>query len=49
MGIFVIFHLLCFIKLGMSIGYNGITSPVVAAWMGNVLFLYWGDFALGLR
>ena len=38
MGIFVIFIYYAFIKLGMSMGYNGVMSPVVASWMGNVLF-----------
>jgi Predicted permeases len=46
MGIFVIFIYYVFIKLGMSIGYNGITSPVVAAWMGNVLFCIGGILLL---
>ena len=38
MGIFVIFIYYAFIKFGMSMGYNGVMSPIVAAWMGNVLF-----------
>jgi lipopolysaccharide export system permease protein len=38
MGIFVIFVYYAFIKLGMSMGYNGIMSPTTAAWMGNVIF-----------
>jgi lipopolysaccharide export system permease protein len=38
MGIFVIFIYYAFIKLGMSMGYNGVMSPIVASWMGNVLF-----------
>ena len=42
MGIFVIFIYYVFIKLGMSIGYSGITSPVAAAWMGNILFFIGG-------
>ena len=42
MGIFVIFIYYVFIKLGMSIGYSGIASPVVAAWMGNILFFIGG-------
>ena len=46
MGIFVIFIYYVFIKLGMSIGYNGITSPIVAAWMGNVLFFIGGILLL---
>ena len=46
MGIFVIFIYYVFIKLGMSIGYNGIASPVVAAWMGNVLFCIGGILLL---
>ncbi len=46
MGIFVIFIYYVFIKLGMSIGYSGITSPIVAAWMGNVLFFIGGILLL---
>ena len=42
MGIFVIFIYYVFIKLGMSIGYSGIASPVAAAWMGNILFFIGG-------
>ena len=46
MGIFVIFIYYVFIKLGMSIGYSGITSPVTAAWMGNILFFIGGILLL---
>ena len=46
MGIFVIFIYYVFIKLGMSIGYSGIASPIVAAWMGNVLFSIGGILLL---
>ncbi|MEC7855010.1 MAG: LptF/LptG family permease, partial [Candidatus Neomarinimicrobiota bacterium] len=42
MGIFVIFIYYVFIKLGMSVGYSGITTPMVAAWMGNVIFFIGG-------
>jgi lipopolysaccharide export system permease protein len=42
MGIFVIFIYYVFIKLGMSIGYSGIASPIAAAWMGNILFFMGG-------
>lgn len=38
MGIFVIFVYYAFIKFGMSMGYNGVMSPLVSAWMGNVIF-----------
>ena len=46
MGIFVIFIYYVFIKLGMSIGYSGITSPFTAAWMGNILFFIGGILLL---
>jgi lipopolysaccharide export system permease protein len=46
MGIFVIFIYYAFIKFGMSMGYNGVMSPMVAAWMGNVLFSVGGILLL---
>ena len=46
MGIFVIFIYYAFIKLGMSMGYNGVMSPITAAWMGNVLFSVGGVLLL---
>ena len=46
MGIFVIFIYYAFIKFGMSMGYNGVMSPITAAWMGNVLFSIGGILLL---
>ena len=46
MGIFVIFVYYAFIKFGMSMGYKGIMSPMVAAWMGNVIFSVGGGLLL---
>ena len=46
MGIFVIFIYYAFIKFGMSMGYNSVMSPVVSAWMGNVLFSVGGILLL---
>ncbi|MBT3662004.1 MAG: YjgP/YjgQ family permease [Candidatus Marinimicrobia bacterium] len=46
MGIFVIFVYYAFIKFGMSMGYKGIMSPLVAAWLGNVIFTIGGGLLL---
>jgi len=46
MGIFVIFIYYAFIKFGMSMGYNGVMSPLASAWMGNVLFSLGGVLLL---
>ena len=35
-----------FIKFGMSMGYSGIMTPNVAAWMGNVIFSIGGILLL---
>jgi lipopolysaccharide export system permease protein len=48
MGIFVIFIYYAFIKFGMSMGYNGVMSPMTSAWMGNVLFSIGGGLLLVL-
>ena len=48
MGILVIFMYYVFIKFGMSMGYSGIMSPNVAAWMGNVIFSVGGLLLLFL-
>ena len=48
MGILVIFMYYVFIKFGMSMGYSGIMSPNVAAWMGNVIFSIGGLLLLFL-
>ena len=42
MGIFVIFIFYVLIKLGMSGGYSVISTPMVAACMGNVIFFIGG-------
>ena len=46
MGILVIFIYYVFIKFGMSMGYSGIMTPNVAAWMGNVIFSIGGILLL---
>ena len=46
MGIFVIFIYYAFIKFGMSMGYNGVMSPLASAWMGNILFSLGGILLL---
>ena len=31
-----------FIKFGQSLGFKGLVSPFIAAWIGNVVFLLIG-------
>ncbi|RMF06690.1 MAG: YjgP/YjgQ family permease [Candidatus Neomarinimicrobiota bacterium] len=38
MSVFVIFGYYAFIKFGQSLGYQRLLSPVVSAWLGNVVF-----------
>jgi len=42
MSIFVIFSYYAFIKFGQSMGIKAVLSPIVSAWMGNVLFIIGG-------
>ena len=31
-----------FIKFGQSLGFKGILSPILSAWIGNIIFLLIG-------
>jgi LPS export ABC transporter permease LptG len=42
MSIFVIFSYYAFIKFGQSMGIKAVLSPIVSAWMGNILFIIGG-------
>jgi len=42
MSVFVIFGYYAFIKFGQSLGYQGILSPIVSAWLGNAVFTLGG-------
>ncbi len=44
-SIFVIFGYYAFIKFGQSLGFKGLLSPIISAWMGNIVFLI---IAIGL-
>ena len=37
-SIFVIFGYYAFIKFGQSLGFKGLLSPIISAWMGNIVF-----------
>ena len=41
-SIFVIFGYYAFIKFGQSLGFKGVLSPIISAWMGNIIFLLIG-------
>ena len=41
-SIFIIFGYYAFIKFGQSLGFKGILSPILSAWIGNVIFLLIG-------
>ena len=45
-SVFVIFGYYAFIKFGQSLGFNGIMSPLLSAWLGNILFLAGGILLL---
>lgn len=42
MSVFVIFGYYVFIKFGQSLGFQGILSPIMSAWIGNIVFLVGG-------
>ena len=42
MSVFVIFGYYAFIKFGQSMGFKGQLSPILSAWIGNLLFLIGG-------
>ena len=41
-SIFVIFGYYAFIKFGQSLGFKGVLSPIISAWIGNIIFLLIG-------
>ncbi len=41
-GILVIFVYYAFIKFGLSLGYKGMMDPILAAWLGNIVFCIGG-------
>ena len=45
-SVFVIFAYYAFIKFGQSLGFNGILSPILSAWIGNIVFLIGGIILL---
>ena len=46
LSIVVIFLYYLFIKLGQSLGYNGVLSPFLSVWFVNILFIILGSFML---
>ena len=42
MSVFVIFGYYAFIKFGQSMGFKGQLSPILSAWIGNIIFLIGG-------
>tara|TARA_Y100001958_G_C21173761_1_gene505004 strand:- start:416 stop:1294 length:879 start_codon:yes stop_codon:yes gene_type:complete len=42
MSVFVIFGYYAFIKFGQSMGFKGQLSPILSAWIGNLIFLIGG-------
>ena len=41
-SIFVIFGYYAFIKFGQSLGFKGLLSPIMSAWIGNLIFFLIG-------
>jgi len=41
-SIFVIFGYYAFIKFGQSLGFKGLLSPLLSAWIGNIVFILIG-------
>ncbi len=41
-SVLVIFCYYAFIKFGQTLGYNGIISPFLSAWLGNIIFAICG-------
>ncbi len=41
-SVFVIFGYYAFIKFGQSLGFKGILTPMLSAWIGNIVFLIIG-------
>ncbi len=46
MSVFVIFSYYAFIKFGQSLGFKGQVTPLVSAWIGNVVFMLGGIILL---
>jgi len=46
LSIVVIFLYYLLIKLGQSLGYNGVLSPFLSVWFVNILFIIFGAFML---
>ena len=46
MSLLAIFIYYGFIKLGQVLGYKGILSPLLAVWLGNIVFLIAGGYLL---
>lgn len=46
MSVFVIFGYYAFIKFGQSMGFKGQLSPILSAWIGNIIFLIGGMILL---
>ena len=44
LGILVAFLFLSMLRVGQSLGYNGLLSPIFAAWLANIVF---GLLAIG--
>ena len=42
MSILVIFCYYALIKFGQSLGYNGLVSPILSSWVGNITFTIGG-------
>lgn len=39
LAVFIGFAYITFIRAGQALGYNGVLAPLVAAWLGNAVFL----------
>ncbi|MEE9166011.1 MAG: LptF/LptG family permease [Candidatus Neomarinimicrobiota bacterium] len=46
MSLFVILGYTAFIRFGQTLGYKGILEPVLAAWLGNLVFSFGGILLL---
>ncbi|RZP22394.1 YjgP/YjgQ family permease, partial [bacterium] len=46
MSVFVIFGYYAFIKFGQSMGFKGQLSPILSAWIGNIIFFIGGIILL---
>ena len=46
MSLFVIFGYYSFIKFGQSMGFKGQLTPIVSAWLGNIVFFIGGAILL---